>query len=98
MARLPRARCAIRSVCGGRVDVERRAMNIYQRINEVRKAVESITKDKKVEGYMAVTHDNVTALTREHFVTHGVVIIPRLLSERTVPVSYTHLRAHETPE
>lgn len=60
-------------------------MNIYQRINEVRKAVDKIAKDKKVEGYMAVTHDNVTALTREHFVTNGIVIVPKLLSERTVP-------------
>lgn len=60
-------------------------MNIYQRINEVRKAVDRIVKDKKVEGYMAVTHDNVTGLTREHFVTHGIVIVPKLLSERTVP-------------
>lgn len=59
-------------------------MNIYQRINEVRKAVDKIAKDKKVESYMAVTHDNVTALTREHFVTHGIVIVPKLLSERTV--------------
>ena len=70
-------------------------MNIYQRINEVRKAVESITKDKKVEGYMAVTHDNVTALTREHFVKHGVVIVPKLLSERTVPTGT--FTSRETP-
>ena len=60
-------------------------MNIYQRINEVRKAIDKIAKDKKVETYMAVTHDQVTALTREHLVTHGIVIVPRLLSERTVP-------------
>ncbi len=59
-------------------------MNIYQRINEVRKAVDKIVKDKKVESYMAVTHDNVTGLTREHFVAQGIVIVPRLLSERTV--------------
>lgn len=70
-------------------------MNIYQRINEVRKAVEKITKDKKVEGYMAVTHDNVTALTREHFVTHGIVIVPKLLSERTVPTGT--FTSRETP-
>ena len=60
-------------------------MNIYQRINEVRKAIDKVAKDKKVEGYMAVTHDQVTALTREHLVTQGIVIVPRLLSERTVP-------------
>lgn len=70
-------------------------MNIYQRINEVRKAVETVTKDKKVEGYMAVTHDNVTAITREHFVAQGIVIVPRLLSERTVPTGT--FTARETP-
>lgn len=59
-------------------------MNIFQRINEVRKAVGYIQKDKKVESYMAVTHDNVTALTREHLIEHGIVIVPRLVSERTV--------------
>lgn len=59
-------------------------MNIYQRVNEVRKAVDKIVKDKKVESYMAVTHDNVTSITREHFVTHGIVIVPRILTERTV--------------
>lgn len=51
-------------------------MNVYQKINEVRRKVESIRKDKKVEGYMAVTHDAVTALTREHLIEQGVVIVP----------------------
>jgi hypothetical protein len=60
-------------------------VNIYQRINEVRKAISKVAKDKKVEGYMAVTHDQVTALTRDHFVDQGVIIIPRITSERTVP-------------
>jgi hypothetical protein len=57
-------------------------MNIYQRINEVRKAVAYVKKDKKVDGggYMAVTHDAVTALAREHLITHGVVIVPSLVA------------------
>lgn len=61
-------------------------MNIYQRVNEVRKAVEYIQKDKKVEGsgYMAVTHDAVTALTRDHFIQHGVLIVPSLVSSAVV--------------
>lgn len=54
-------------------------MNIYQRINEVRKVVDYLQKDKKVEGYMALTHDAVTAATREHFIAQGIVIVPRLL-------------------
>jgi hypothetical protein len=56
-----------------------KSMNIYQRINEVRKAVAYLKKDKKVESYMAVTHDAVTALTRDHFVEHGIVIVPTLI-------------------
>ena len=51
-------------------------MNIYQRINEVRRKVDSIRKDKKVESYMAVTHDAVTALVREHQIEYGNVIVP----------------------
>lgn len=58
-------------------------MNIYQRINEVRKEVEYVKKDKKVGeggGYMAVTHDAVTALARASLIKHGVVIVPTLVS------------------
>jgi hypothetical protein len=54
-------------------------MNIYQRINEVRKGIDYIQKDKKVEGYMALTHDTVTAETRKFFVAQGIVIVPHLL-------------------
>lgn len=71
------------------------ARNIFQRINAVRKAVDKIAKDKKVEGYWAVTHDQVTALTREHFVEHGIVIVPRVLTERTVATGT--FTARETP-
>lgn len=58
-------------------------MNIYQRINEVRKAVVYAKKEKAVEGYKAVTHDQITALTREHLVAQGVVIIPILAAQKT---------------
>lgn len=71
------------------------ARNIFQRINAVRQAVDKIAKDKKVEGYWAVTHDQVTALTREHFVEHGIVIVPRVLTERTVATGT--FTARETP-
>ena len=57
-------------------------MNIYQRINEVRKAVDYAKKDKAVEGYKAVTHDQITALTRDHLVAHGIVIVPVLTSQK----------------
>ena len=56
-------------------------LNIYQRLNEVRKAVAYIQKDKQVkgQGYMAVTHDAVTAAVREHLIAHGVIIVPSLV-------------------
>jgi len=61
-------------------------MNIYQKINEVRKLVDYVQKDKRVGegGYLAVTHDAVTALTRQHFIAQGVVIVPSLISSQTV--------------
>ena len=60
-------------------------MNVFQRINEVRKAVDYAEKDKRVGegGYLAVTHDAITALTREHFVKHGIVIVPMLIHQKT---------------
>lgn len=61
------------------------AMNIYQRINEVRKQCAYIQKDKKVEGgggYMAVTHDAVTAELRPYLIEQGIVIVPRLMDAK----------------
>lgn len=57
-------------------------LNIYQRLNEVKKLVAYVRKDKKVGegGYMAVTHDAVTAETRDHFMSQGVLIVPCELS------------------
>lgn len=49
-------------------------MNIFQRLNEVRKEVQYLQKDKKVENYMAVTHDMVTAHLRPHFIQHGIFV------------------------
>lgn len=59
-------------------------MNIYQRLNEIKKKVAYLKKDKQVESYMAVTHDAVTAATREHFIEHGVIIVPAELSSQTI--------------
>lgn len=59
-------------------------MNIYQRINEVRKAIGYVQKDKSVStgggSYKAVTHDAVTGMVRESLIKHGVVIVPSVLS------------------
>ena len=59
-------------------------MNIYQRINEVRKAINYIQKDKSVSAgpagsYRAVTHDAVTGMIRQHLVEHGIIIAPTLI-------------------
>lgn len=65
-------------------------MNLLERINEVRKAIDYIQKDKSVStgagggSYKAVTHDTVTALVREHMVTHGIVCWPNLVESTMV--------------
>jgi hypothetical protein len=59
-------------------------MNIFQRLNEVRKAVAYIRKDKKVETYMAVTHDAVTAEIRDSLIKHGVMIVPVEIESRMI--------------
>jgi hypothetical protein len=66
-------------------------VNIYQRINEVRKQVAYIQKDKQVkgQGYMAVTHDAVTSALREHLIVTGIVIVPSLVSSQVVPTGTT---------
>jgi hypothetical protein len=64
-------------------DIDVRALNVYQRINEIRKSCPYIKKNKEVTGggtYMAVTHDHVTAELRPYLVEQGIVIVPRLLS------------------
>lgn len=71
-------------------------LNIYQRLNVVRKAVEYVRKDKKVEGqsYMVVTHDAVTALVRPHLVEQNVMVVPVLLQSK---VSEAGTTAKGTP-
>lgn len=51
-------------------------LNIYQRINKVMQEVKYAQKDASVQGYKAVTHDQVVATARQSFVKHGVVITP----------------------
>lgn len=65
------------------------SINLLQRINEVRKAIGYIQKDKSVStgggSYKAVTHDAVTALLREHMVEHGIVSWPSLVDSTAQP-------------
>jgi hypothetical protein len=64
-------------------------MNLHQRINEVRKAINYVQKDKSVStgsgSYKAVTHDQVTGMVREHMVTHGIVCYPHLVESLSNP-------------
>lgn len=54
-------------------------MNIYQRINEVRKKVSYVQKDSQIGNYKAVSHDQVTAHLRAAMLECGVVIVPSLI-------------------
>lgn len=64
-------------------------MNLFQRINEVRKSIDYIKKDKSVStgggSYQAVTHDQVTAMVRDHMVKHGIVSYPILVEGKSTP-------------
>lgn len=65
-------------------------LNLFQRINEVRKSIEYIQKDKQVStgasgSYKAVTHDAVTGLVRDHMVKHGIVSYPVLVDSLMNP-------------
>ncbi len=64
-------------------------MNIYQRINEVRKAVQYVKKDAVVQGYRAVTHDMVTAKLRDELVQQGILVTPNQLSDNSVDFGQT---------
>lgn len=65
-------------------------LNIYQRLNKVRAAVEYLQKDKRVgTAYMAITHDAVTAAVRPQLIEHGVMVVPQVVSSAVVPTG-TH--------
>jgi hypothetical protein len=65
-------------------------MNIYQRLNEVRKKVAYLKKDKSVQGqYNAIEHDAVTSAVREPFIEHGIMIIPSQIEGDTEQVGET---------
>lgn len=67
-------------------------MNIYQRLNEVRKAVSYIQKDARVQGggnYAAITHDAVTAAVRDHLVSNGIMVVPTLHQSKVTDTGTT---------
>lgn len=62
-------------------------LNIYQRVNEVRKKIDYVKKDKKVQNYQAVTHDAVTAGIRRHLIDQSIIVEPSLESSKLVETS-----------
>ena len=61
------------------------SLNIFKKLNEIRKKVAYIQKDKSVQNqYKAVSHDAVTAHLRDHLIEHGVMIVPTLETAKTV--------------
>lgn len=60
------------------------SMNIYQRLNAVMQEVEYVQKDAVVQGYKAVTHDQVTAAVRKHFVEKGVVVATSCIASSVI--------------
>lgn len=63
--------------------------NLFQRINDVRRKIEYIKKDKSVStgggSYKAVTHDQVTALVRDHMIEAGIICYPVLVDSLMNP-------------
>ena len=58
-------------------------LNIYQRINEVKKEVTYVKKDANVQGYKAVSHDQVTAVLKESMVKNGIIITQSLKESKS---------------
>jgi len=71
---------------------ETKSLNIYQRVNEVRKAVDYLKKDKKVESYWAVTHDMVTREVRQFLIEFGIVFVIRQTSGQTFDTGKTTMK------
>lgn len=64
-------------------------LTLLQRINEVRKAIGYVQKNKDVStgggSYRAVTHDVVTAMVRPAMIDHGIVCWPSLVASTSNP-------------
>lgn len=66
------------------MSTDSKTMNLHQRMNAVRQEVEYIQKKKAVEGYKAVTHDQVTGMLREHLIKFGILTAIRIVNGATV--------------
>ena len=66
---------------------ETSALNIYQKLNEVRKVVEYIQKEAKKPGglpYSAVRHDQVNEKLRPALIEQGIIAEPHLIKGKSV--------------
>lgn len=70
-------------------EIEKPKLNIYQRLNEVKKSVSYLKKDQKIQGYTAISHDKVTTETREHFIDAGVLVTISLKKGKTIELGAT---------
>ena len=66
--------------------------NVFQRLNEIRKAVQYVQKDTQVQTYKAVTHDAVTAKLRPHLVEHGILIATSQISGKVLQFRGTDVK------
>ena len=55
-------------------------MNIYQKLNEVRKEVEYLKRGSAGQG-TGVLYDEVVALSRDSIVNHGILIVPDFIAD-----------------
>jgi hypothetical protein len=59
-------------------------INIYQRINTVMKTVKYVQKDREIQNYRAVSHDQVVSVARQALVDNGIVIFPEQVGESQI--------------
>ena len=65
--------------------------NIHDRLNEARKAVAYVRKDANVDGkYDVVTHDMVTAMSRQALIDLGILVLTSVIESRMVETGQTY--------
>lgn len=64
-------------------------MNLYERLNEVRKEIGYIQKDSAVQNYRGVSHDAVTAKVRTSLIKHGVITTMTQLRSEVIDAGTT---------
>jgi hypothetical protein len=74
---------------------EEKPLNIYQRMSAVMGDVGYIQKDKIVknkhgaEMYRVTSHDTVVRMTRDHFLKHGILVVPRITKHERIGSNLT---------